>query len=146
MFKCNPREWDIEAAIRNGQRIDSWRVHHSYRVALIEPGDPALIWVTGSKGATPTPGVWAVGYTTGELTDDAGDDYWINTERGQQPATYAGVLMWPISVVPRERVAADAACADLEILRQPQMSNPSYLTPAQYRSIASMVERWPSYT
>jgi hypothetical protein len=54
--------------------------------------------------------------------------------------------MWPIAVVPRERIAAHPATSDLEILRQAQMSNPSYLTPEHREAIASMVERWPSFS
>src|SRR5829696_172281 len=147
LFKCNPREWDIEAAIRDGRRIESWRVRESYRLSLIQAGDPAILWVTGSTGAHPEPGIWAVGYTTGELFDESrNDDYWVNKEQGQQKAIYAGLLMWPISVVPRERVVANSALGELEILRQAQMSNPSYLTPSQRQVIASLVEQWPSFS
>jgi hypothetical protein len=146
LFKCNPREWDIEAALRDGQRIDSWRVRENYRLSLIRPGDPAVVWVTGSAGANPEAGIWAVGYTTGDLFDGHGGDYWVNEERGQQLAVYAGLLMWPIAVVPRERIAAHPATNDLEILRQAQISNPSYLTPEHHEAIASMVELWPSFS
>jgi hypothetical protein len=80
------------------------------------------------------------------LDDFRDDDYWVNKERGQQIATYAGLLMWPIPVVPREQIVAHPALTDLEILRQAQMSNPSYLTPGQRDGIATLVEQWPSFS
>ena len=87
-----------------------------------------------------------MGYTTGEVFDGHGGDYWVKKERGQQLAVYAGLLMWPIAVVPRDRIAAQPATSYLEILRQAQISNPSYLTPEHREAIASMVERWPSFS
>jgi hypothetical protein len=59
-------------------------------LSLIQPGDPAVIWVTGSASSQPEPGIWAVGYTTGELYDSQSDDYWVNKDRGDSPASPQG--------------------------------------------------------
>ena len=70
LFKCDPRTWDIDAAVRDNRRIDRWRVRTSYRLDLINAGDPAVVWVTGPRRQERTPGISAVGYTTGELFED----------------------------------------------------------------------------
>lgn len=146
LFTCNPQQWNIEAALRDGKRIDRWRVQKTYRLSLLQVGDPAALWVTGSTGAQPQPGIWAVGYTTGEFFDDDLDSEYWRDQPVKQDNLFAGLLMWPIPVVPRDRLLAHPATSHLEVLRQAQTQNPSYLTPSEREAIASMVESWPSFT
>lgn len=147
LFKCNPLTWDIESALRDGRRIDRWRVKETYRLNLISAGDPAVVWVTGSKGAIPTPGIRAIGYTTGEtLGADPHDGYWLQPRVGDADATYTGLLVWPIETVARDTIASILALDDLEIIRQAQMPNPSYLTPSQFRALVDLVGPWPAFT
>jgi hypothetical protein len=44
--------------------------------------------------------------------------------------------------VPRERLRADERLADLEVFRQPQSSNPSFVTAEQLAAVEDHV-RWP---
>lgn len=146
LFKCNPNVWDIESALGDGRPIASWRVQPSYRLKLIEAGDPAMIWVTGSERSRgPTPGVWAIGHTTGTFIDDYGDQYWLDTDQACELELFAELVTQPIDVLPRTGIRANPETAGLEVLRQPQMSNPSYVSPKEYKAIEQMAGGWPTY-
>jgi len=41
VFECVPKTRDIDAALDGGKPIDGWRVHDTYRIDLIEPGQVA---------------------------------------------------------------------------------------------------------
>jgi len=41
VFECVPKTGDIDAALDGGKPIDGWRVHDTYRIDLIEPGQVA---------------------------------------------------------------------------------------------------------
>ena len=90
-------------------------------------GQPALLWVSGSRRVAP--GGWAVGTLTGPPVADDGEP----GRRQRVPLT----LRWlagPARVT-RDAVRADHRLAGLEVLRQPQAANPSFVNRAQYRAI-----------
>jgi hypothetical protein len=142
LFRCDPTQWDVEAAIRDGYAIESWRVHRTYRLDLIQAGDPAVLWVGGAAGAQPTPGVWAVGEVTGELFEEHGDPYWVDTEQGERASLRAGLVLTPVPVLSRERLAADPRAAGMEVLRQAQVPNPSYLTVEEFAALRELLPEW----
>jgi hypothetical protein len=147
LFRCNPKEWNITAALRDDAPIDCWRVRPSYRLELIEPGDPAIIWIGGPTGGEPMPGVWMVGRTTGAVFDDSGDGYWLDRTRGQERSIYVGLAMSQLaSPVPRGLLEVDPRTSKLEIFRSVQMSNPSYLTPDEKKAVDEMIGGWPADT
>lgn len=97
-------------------------VRPSYRTALVAPGQPVLLWVSGQDRAHPA-GVYAEGRTTGVVRPDGAD------------------LVMPVSLralelpVPRVELLAHPLLAHLEVLRMPAGSNPSYVTREQLEAL-----------
>jgi hypothetical protein len=91
----------------------------SYRLHLMRPGQPVLLWLSGRD----RPGVHA----TGVLAGDVGTD-------GSGPVAVVRLTLLA-DPVPRADLLADPAVRDAEVLRVPAGSNPSYLTPAQYAAV-----------
>jgi hypothetical protein len=54
------------------------------------------------------------------------------------------VIWEPARRVSRAEIRADSRLADLEVFRQPQGSNPSYLTVAQFAALRSLVSAGPA--
>jgi hypothetical protein len=87
-------------------------VRPSYRLGLMAPGQPCLLWRSGRD----SPGVHALGVLTGEPWD------------GEVP-----VRLTPLAEpVPRAELVADPVFREAEVIRMPAGSNPSWLTAAQY--------------
>jgi hypothetical protein len=126
LFTCNPREFgELDAAT-----VDGFCAHPSYRVGLVRAGQPAVLWVSGPDGATPEPGIWMVGRTTGEVRP------------GTRPRV--GLALAALAEpVARATLRADPRTARMEVLRAPQMGNPSVLTPEELTVVAAMVDDWP---
>lgn len=136
MVKCNPAVFDIEAARTVGKPITSWTVTPSYRTELMAAGQRILLWVTGSAGACPTPGVWGVGTVAGRIfTQSPGHDpgFWLDEAERQRQTTFVPVDIALFDApVDRDALRCDARLPNLEILRQPKMSNPLWVTRDEY--------------
>jgi hypothetical protein len=126
ILKCNPSLTDVSDLVANG--IETWCVQDNYRSALFAADQPVFLWITGPTGATPPPGIHAVGEIRGPA-------YWAAapTTRARGAAKYVVPLRLCFLDAPlsRAEIAADARLATLEVLRQPHMSNPSYATASQ---------------
>jgi hypothetical protein len=94
-------------------------VRRSYRLDLLRPGQPCLLWVSGRTA----PGVHALGEVT------AGTE-----ERDGGPVVPVRLTRLP-SLVARADLLADPAARDAEVLRMPAGSNPSWLSPDQYAAV-----------
>ena len=128
LFTCNPREFrELEPRLREGATVDGWCVHPTYRVDLVAPDQPALLWVSGSTGSVPRPGVWMVGRTTGSPTRE-----------GARPRVGLALTLLP-EMLPRETLRADPRTARLEVLRAAQMSNPSVVTPGEWAAVQELI-------
>lgn len=128
MLKANPEVWDVEAALRDGRDLDTWRLAPSYRVELVAPGHPCVLWVTGTGAAAARAGVRALGVVTTDPYPDVGDPddpAWGDPAAARVVRPYVGVhlevLAEPLS---RAEVRADPRLADLEVLRRPRMGSP----------------------
>ncbi|WP_448639841.1 hypothetical protein [Geodermatophilus sp. URMC 63] len=104
---------------RGEERTFSRCLRRSYRLELMSPGQPVLLWLSGRDRA----GVHA----TGVLAGDVGED-----ERSPLVHVRLTLLTAPL---PRADLLADPGARDAEVLRMPAGSNPSYLTPAQYAAL-----------
>lgn len=93
-------------------------VRPSYRLDLVVPGQPCVLWVSGRVD----PGVHAVGEVTGTATDLELPVRWTR-------------LAHP---VPREALLADPVARTAEVLRMPAGSNPSWLSPAQWSAVQAL--------
>ena len=94
-------------------------VRRSYRLDLLRPGQPCLLWVSGRTA----PGVHALGEVTGGAE-----------ERDGGPVVPVRLTRLP-SPVARADLLADPAARDAEVLRMPAGSNPSWLSPDQYAAV-----------
>ena len=92
-------------------------VRPSYRLGLMAPGQPVLLWRSGRH----SPGVHALGVLTGALQKDGGS--------GPVVPVRLTRLAEP---VPRAELIADPVFREAEVIRMPAGSNPSWLTAAQY--------------
>lgn len=145
LLKCNPAMWNIDHALAAGQLVDTWRLFPSYRVGLVQPNQPVVLWVTGpGRRSAPISGIHMAGYTTGTIVPDArGDEYWLDEAERRKRRPYIGLRMRLVTVLPRERLVDDPRTARLEVLRVPQGSNPSYLSRAETAAVEEMMGGWP---
>ncbi|MCZ2814558.1 hypothetical protein [Modestobacter sp. VKM Ac-2984] len=95
-------------------------VRPSYRLALMTPGRPCLLWVSGRD----RPGVHALGELAGPVDAAA-------------PGGPAVAVRWTrlADPVDRAELLADPATRSAEVLRMPAGSNPSWLSPDQYAAV-----------
>jgi len=134
LFKAKPEVWDvigaIEAALADpaAPRIETWEMAASYRVDLVEPGHPCVLWVTGGRHA-PTTGVWAIGeVTTPPWPDTRSPDGRPRFEVGLD----LDLLDAPVRLV---ELASDERFARAEIIRAPRVSSPVALTPTELAAV-----------
>ena len=126
LVKGNADLTDLAGRFARDPVIQRWCVQPSYRTRLMRAGQPVVFWASGSRARLDY-GVWGVGRLTGEPQQDApGGGLWVPLDLG----------VWrPDLWLPREVLRADDRLANLEVLRQPQGSNPSYLTVAQFAAL-----------
>ena len=98
----------------------------SYRLGLMRPGQPCLLWVSGRD----SPGVHALGQLAGEVAEAGG---------GPEVPVAFTLLAEP---VPRGELLADPAARDAEVLRMPAGSNPSWLSAGQYAAVLAHSRGW----
>ena len=143
MFKANPAVWDVLGFLKSGVDVDGWRMARSYRVDLVRPGHPCVLWVTGPKGSSHTPGVWAIGEITGEPYEDVGDpdDHrWRDHGAQRQVRPYVATRMTPLDEpVSRYELADDPLFASAEILTRPRMGSPLALRASELAAIRTRV-------
>ena len=126
VVRCNPRLTDPERLFADG--VDNWCVARGYRSALMEPGQPVLLWITAARERAYPRGFWGRGQLTGPVSADD-----------------AGTLHAPMRMtlwrrpVPAAELAGVDGLADLEVLRQPQMANPSFVSAAQWRRLTPLL-------
>ncbi len=121
--------WMVKTARPPDAVVPGWRpgeerevtrcLRPSYRLELMRPGQPVLLWLSGRD----RPGVHATGVLAGEVGRGA-----------DGPVVAVRFTLLP-APVPRADLLADPAARDAEVLRVPAGSNPSYLTPAQYAAV-----------
>ncbi|SFO53135.1 hypothetical protein SAMN05660359_04103 [Geodermatophilus obscurus] len=121
--------WVVKTARPPDAVVPGWRpgeerevarcLRPSYRLGLMRPGQPVLLWLSGRD----RPGVHATGVLAGEVGSD-----------GDGPVVVVRFTLLPAHV-PRADLLADPAVRDAEVLRMPAGSNPSSLTPPQYAAV-----------
>ncbi|MEV7327853.1 hypothetical protein [Micromonospora sp. NPDC093244] len=126
LIKGNADLVDLTGRFARDPLVTSWCVRPGYRARLMRAGQPVVFWASGSRGRLPY-GVWGVGRVTGEA------------EPGPPGQQWSVPLELPILAerdrVPRALLRADDRLAALEVFRQPQAANPSYLTVAQFAAL-----------
>ncbi|WP_239118380.1 hypothetical protein [Paractinoplanes ferrugineus] len=120
LLKANGETSDIAEVAGRREPVRRWCVRAGYRARLMAAGQPVVLWVSGDRRRV-TPGVWAVG------------------ELGGPAAVMDGKLRVPLELrwlteeqrVHRDLVRSDEGLAALEVLRQPQAANPSFVSTEQ---------------
>ena len=125
--------WVFKSAVPTAQLAPDWRpgaartmtrcVHRSYRLDLMAPGQPCLLWVSGRAD----PGVHALGSLTAAPQEADGG-----------PVVPVELTLLP-ERLPRAALLADPATRDAEVLRMPAGSNPSWLSAAQFAAVLDRV-------
>ena len=144
LFKANPAVWDIGAYLRSGAPLDRWRMAPSYRVDLVEPGQPCALWVTNGDPRLP-PGIWAVGEIANFPFEDVGDptdELWRDRGDARHVRPYVDLVMDVLADgVPRDVIRADPRLADMEIFRAPRVASPVAVGPGEWRALSELIER-----
>lgn len=111
--------------------VRRWCVQRSYRLELTAAGQPVLFWASGSRRRAGGYGIWGLGRLTGPARrrDDA-DGWELPVDLTIAP---------PAGWVPRDRLRTHPDLADLEVLRQPQAANPSFVTVRQFAVIRALL-------
>jgi len=122
------------------ETVQTWCVRRTYRTALIEAGQPVLLWISGQDRTFPA-GIYAQGHTTGAATLADAED------RGS-----AGVearLVMPVELMPvappvrRSELLLHPVLAGIEVVTMPAGSNPSFLRKTQLQALR---QGWPQVT
>jgi hypothetical protein len=98
-------------------------VRRSYRLDLMDAGQPCLLWLSGRE----RPGVHALGVLAGPPREEAG---------GPAVPVRLSLLAEPVD---RAELLADPVARDAEVLRMPAGSNPSWLSRPQFAAVLSRV-------
>jgi len=128
LFKGNADRTDLAQRLAAQPHVDAWCVQPNYRTRLMAAGQPALLWASGSRGRLRY-GIWGVGRLTGEPAFD-GEHWRVPLALRVLPAEHR---------VARERLRAEPGLADLEVLRQPQAANPSFVTREQFAVLRGLL-------
>jgi hypothetical protein len=126
LLKGNADHTDLIGRFRLDPRIERWCVRPGYRARLMRAGQPVVFWASGSRGRLPY-GIWGRGRLTGPAQIGPDGQWSVPLDLRILPAT-----QW----VTREQVRADPRLGDVEVLRQPQAGNPSFLSVAQFTALS----------
>lgn len=150
LLRCNPDVWDLRGFIEDGgTNITEWDVARNYRSAMMAEGQRVVLWVTGNKQGLGR-GIWGMGHVTnaahdpipaGLAEEEAG--YWLEGEASgidhDSVATDIPLLSEPLL----ETDLRAAGITDLEVQRQPQGQNPSWVSKSQLASLEALLPPWP---
>ncbi|WP_089154268.1 hypothetical protein [Micromonospora sp. NBS 11-29] len=126
LIKGNADATDLTGRFAADPRVTGWCVRPTYRLGLVDAGQPVVFWASGSRGRTPY-GVWGVGRVAGAPRPGPPGQAWT------LPLDLT-ILDEPLRVR-RDVLRADPRLAGAEVFRQPQAANPSYLTVAQFTAL-----------
>lgn len=139
LFKAKPEVWDVIGAIKAkladaaAPGVTSWEMAASYRVDLVSPGQPCVLWVTGGRKSATT-GVWGLGEIACPPWADA------IREDGRQRFEVGvdfDLVAEPVRLI---ELAGDERFARSEIIRAPRVSSPVALTGPELEAIE---DAWP---
>lgn len=121
--------------------MTEWCVARSYRATLIRPGQPVMLWVSGSDARGPMPGIWAVGQTLSDASAGDADPPGANSSVAKHVDTRVRLTLRLLDEpVPRAVLRHVAALERLEVLRIPAGSNPSWVTGSEFAALLALLE------
>jgi hypothetical protein len=126
LLKGNADQHDLADRFARDPRVEFWGVHPGYRMRLMSAGQAVVFWGSGSRHRIAY-GVWGLGAVAGPA--------YFHQERGRWMVPLDLTINEPEAWVPREELRADPRLALLEVLRQPQSANPTYVTHEQFAAL-----------
>jgi len=132
VVKANPVVWDIHAAREACEELTSFRLTPSYRVEMMQVGDPVLVWVTRDHARHLPAGFMADAEVAGRPRSRTG-------AAGRRPHVPLRAAVWWDAILPADVVRRHPALADLEVLRAPRIGNPAYLTRNQLTAVDELL-------
>jgi hypothetical protein len=127
VLKGNADRADLPGRFAVQPRITRWCVQPGYRTRLMRAGQPVLFWGSGSRHREIVYGVWGLGRLSGPAERGQTDGgWWVPLDL---------VIAEPADWVSRDDLRDDPVLADVEVLRQPQAANPSFVTVRQFEVI-----------
>lgn len=139
LIKCQPKvNPGVTTAIldQDPEPITRFCVADNYRSRMMAPDDLAILWISGD-GRRLARGIWGLGRVTGPIRDMAGEVASWDAGKKEVPL-HIELLAQAVSA---EAIRA-AGVGDLEVLVQPQASNPSWVSKSQLNALAGLLD-WP---
>ena len=130
LIKGNADNADLHGRFAREPRVERWCVQPSYRLELMSAGQPVLFWGSGSRRRYAGYGIWGLGELTGPARRDDDGGWWIPLDL---------TIVDPAGWVHRDVLRAHSDLDDLEVLRQPQAGNPSFVTRRQFEAIRRLL-------
>lgn len=140
VIKCQPKvNPGVTTAIldRDPGPITRFCVADNYRSRMMAADDPAILWISGD-GRQLARGIWGLGRVTGPIRAIVGEVASCDVGKLEVPL-HIELLADGVSV---EAIRA-AGVGDLEVLVQPQASNPSWVSRDQLAALAWLLD-WPT--
>lgn len=127
LLKGNADRRDLAGRFERDPLVETWGVQPSYRTAMMTAGQPVLFWGSGSRHRLPY-GIWGLGEVAGPAA--------YHPEAGRWLVPLRMVIWDRADWVPRSELRGDPRVAGMEVFRQPQAANPSYVTPAEFAALS----------
>lgn len=151
LVRCNPAKWDLPGYLAaGGDRVDSVSVVQNYRSAMMAPGQPIVLWVSGNGRLMPR-GIWGLGHVTAPVRDEPAaavsdpGSHWLDerTRRAVGHAVFVDIplLDTPVTDAELRSVGID----DLEVQRVPMGANPSWVSRPQLARLRPLLPPWPCF-
>ena len=149
LVKTNDDDESVAALIRNGFATVTERcVRPTYRADLVKPGQPVILWISGSSRVHPA-GIYAVGHTTGPAVARSADEMGTDATGTSPEKRGPSQLVMPLRLrslstpVLRRDLLRHPTLSRIEVLRMPAGSNPSFVT---RRELTALDTGWPHVT
>lgn len=151
LLRCNPEGvWDLPGFVADGgDWIGDWSVVKNYRSEMMKPGDRVVLWVSGN-GRHMARGIWGIGYVTGLVQDEIPEasaaeevGYWLSEEARLAVTNSIDVDIPLLGTPVTDAELKAAGVDDLEVQRQPQGSNPSWISTEQLTRLDPLLPDWP---
>jgi len=126
LIKGNADRADLSDRFAREPRVERWCVQPSYRLGLMRAGQPVLFWASGSRRRDVPYGIWGLGRLAGPPEPDPGGGWSVPLDL---------VIAPPAERLRRGELRADPELVSLEVFRQPQAANPSFVTVRQFAAL-----------
>jgi hypothetical protein len=126
LIKGNADRADLTTRFAREPRLTRWCVQPSYRLDLMRTGQPVLFWASGSRQRDVPYGIWGLGRLAGPPEPDPTGGWSVPLDL---------IIAPPAGRLRRDVLRVDPELGSLEVFRQPQAANPSFVTVREFAAI-----------